>query len=232
MNGTFFGAESAVYALFGVDDGDVALHGDCALGAGFYAHLTSDAATGADFADELARHGIAAGNMNHFLFGYHGDDATGTGFSAGATADAFIPVDFGDAVNHVDGIEFAGLNACAESEAAVSAGRRPFAGNNRGGLAVGNSQVNTVFFSVVIGSATTDEGNLRFTFICGEAHYFSDTVGDRGASDDAFIDGTFSFDAGFCIVVASGVTTAAAVSAGQCLSDFSLTGIDFDGKTF
>ena len=116
------GAHAAVLALLGIELCKVVHDVDRVELTGLFAHLAADAADFAGLRDELAH--ILAGAVDGDAAGLRQDvdDLLRAGVRAGAASDALVAVYLRYAVFHMDGVEFAGLDAVAQTDAAELAG--------------------------------------------------------------------------------------------------------------
>lgn len=91
-------------------------------GTCFDTHLTADAADLADRLDRLAQILSGTGNINTGPQGLQLDNILRTGFHADAAAYAFVRIDHGKILNHIYGIERAGLGTFTQTYAGVLTG--------------------------------------------------------------------------------------------------------------
>ena len=158
--------------------------------------------------------GIAGDNL---------DDVLGAGGNAGAAGHALVQIHFGNAVHNVDGVKLTGVHAVAAAQAAI--GALQGAGGHAGNCQTAG-QAHIVIAGLVVAAAGTHNlCHLGCALFHGDAHDFTDLLGQRSAAGGAGVDGSQTLYHGVGVTAAAGVAAAAAVGAGQDLSNGFFTGV-------
>ena len=210
-------AHAALLALFVVNDSEVVFDVDRVEFTGSLAHAAADAGDGAILAGIRTLLGVVAADKDFCLIvGNDLDQAVGAGLDAGAAACALVAVYDSDALDDMDGIKFAGSFAVAQSQTSVGAGFG--AAEELLGSLTGRDICIFIQFLGIVGSAVAhDIGNFLFHAVRTLAQDRGKFLGTGRAADRTLGagDAVGIFDKCMRIVIASCVTAAAAVGAGQ-----------------
>src|SRR5699024_9623583 len=207
-------AGAAAGALVVVDPGQVVGDMDGVGGAVALAHPAGDAGGGAGFHGHRAA--VAVGAHDHRLIragSLDHDDVLGADRRAGAAAGALVLIHHGHAVDDVDGVELAGLDAVAKAGAGKGAVLGPAV--QRGGRSTAlDALVVIAGLAVVLAALALDHRLLGDGGHLG-AHDLADGGSRLGAAGGALVAGHAVHDDGLGVVSAACIAAAAAVGAGQ-----------------
>ena len=222
------GAMSALNALGNIDAGEIILDDDCVCRALTLALHAADTAFVADLHDGSALIAAGASDENVLVIGNKLDYLLRACVDTCAAADALFAVDFCNAVNDAHRAELAGICAVAEAYAGKSAIHVALAAKQHCSLAVLGSLVVKALGSVAFGARAGNECDHLFHIACGNAHDLSDLCRRFGACGNALVNRSLTLCYRSGIAVTAGEAAAAAVRAGQALTDLLLLWVNFD----
>lgn len=227
----FLDAKAAVITLVKINNGKVPLHADSLPGTGPDASLAAGASNFAGPGNCFPPILRAAPNQVPVItFRDQADDAAGTGIAAEAAAGASGLVNLRQPAGaHGDSLKRAGPHAVPQSQTAVRAGLEPAMVLLSIG-AVGNPVINKYFAGAPAVTAAENSGHHRNHRSRLLAHDGGNSLGSGVSTGDAAINRGLPLNNGFCIFVASGVRTGAAVGSGQRLADRFHAGIRIYGE--
>lgn len=169
---------------------------------------------------------VAACDDNVLLLGNHGNDALGACIGACAAADALITVDLGNAVDDFHRAELAGLHAVAHAYAGRCAELVALPAEQHRRAAILRAGIVEALFGNAFAAGAADKCNLLLDRIGLYAHNLRNFTRRFFAAGNAFICRSFACCHSGGITVTSGITAAAAVSAGEACANRFLFGVN------
>ena len=232
VTGACLGAHGAALALVIVDDSHIVDNMDGVELAGTLAHTAANAGSRADLGHSRAL--VLVGAVDEHLLGVGNlhDQLAGASLTAGAAVGALILIDDGSAVlADMDGIELTGSHAGAETEAAVLTTDGVTAADLGSSQAVLDTAILKVLGDVVAAVAQHVCDHL-FAGRSFHAHDGSNLGSRLSAGRRTGIHGSLALEDGGSAAVAAGIAAAAAVRAGEAVTDQGQTLVDLDLKDF
>lgn len=222
------GAMTALYALGNIDTSQSVFDNDCVGGALALALHAADAALVADLHDGSALVAAGAGDENMLIIIDELDYLLRAGIDARTAADTLLAVDLCNAVNDAHCAELAGICAVAESYAREAAIHIALTAEQHSRLAVLGSLVVEALGSMTFSARAGNECDLLYDFTGGNAHDLRDFFGSLRTGCNALVGRSFALCDRSGIAVAAGESAAAAVCAGETLTDLLLLGVYLD----
>lgn len=184
----------------------------CALAAAYAARL-------AHLHDLRALVLVGAGDDNILLLGDHGDNALRAGVGTGAAADALVAVDLCNTVYDLHRAELTGFHTVAHAYTGVGAELIALPAEQHRRTAVLRAGIVEALFRDAFTAGAADKRGHFLHCIRRNAHDLRYLLRRFLAAGDTFVGGSLSRGNGGGIAVASGVSAAAAVSAGKAGTD-------------
>ena len=228
VSGADIRAVTALNALGDINSCKIVLDNDCVGRALALALHAADAACFADLVDSSTLVLAGAGNFNVLVIGNELDYLLRAGIDTRTAADALFAIDLCYAVNNIHCAELASVNAVAEADAGEAAIHVALTAEQHCCLAVFRSLVVKALYSVAFGAGAGNKRNLSDRSAGRNAHDLCDLFGSGRTCCNALIDRCFALCDRSGIAVAAGEAAAAAVCAGEALTNLRLLGVNFD----
>ena len=222
------GAMSALYALGNIYASQTVLDDYRVSRALALALHAADAAFVTDLHYGSALIAAGACDENVLIVRNELDDLLRAGINTCAAADTLFAVDLCNAVNYAHCAELAGICTVAEADAGETAVHVALAAKQHCSLAVLGSLVVETLGSMAFGARAGNECDHLFHVACGNSHDLCDLCSGLGACGNALIDRSLALCDRGGIAVTAGEAAAAAVCAGQALTNLLLLGVNFD----
>ena len=222
------GAMSALNALGNIDASQTVLNNDRVGRALALALHAADAALVADLHDGSALIAAGACDENVLIIRNELDDLLRAGVNTRAAADTLFAIDLCNSVNDAHCAELAGICTVAEANAGKTAVHVALAAEQHCCLAVFRTTVVKALRSMAFGARAGNESDLLFHVACRNAHDLCDLRSGFGACRNTLVDRSFALCDRSGIAVAAGEAAAAAVCAGQALTNLLLLGVYLD----
>ena len=221
-------AMSALHALGDIDLGQIVNNDDRVCGALALAFHAADAACITDLVDSCALIMAGACDFDMLVIGNESDYILGAGFDASAAADTLFTVDLCNTVNDVHCAELASVSTVAEADAGEAAVHVALAAEQHCCLAVFRAGVIKALERMSFRAGAGNKSDLANSLAGGNAHDLRDLFGSGRACCNALVNGSFALCDCGSITVTAGEAAAAAVRAGQALTDLLLLWVNFD----